>query len=79
MVALSRQGGAIQEVLELARHPHLRAEPDDPEGIARVLERLVGELAQNGLRSTDASAAEEFRYDRLTWRLLDCFEDALSG
>ncbi len=85
LLALSRAGGAIEETLRIAAVPFERAEPDDPDAIAvalaRVVRRGAGPEIPSG-RAADAapgSGADAFRYDRLTDRLVECFEDAWAG
>lgn len=72
ILALSRRGGAIAELLETAGVAHERAEPDEPDAIAAALARR----AERGGEPAVGDAPEAFGYDRLSDRLLDCLEDA---
>jgi len=87
ILALSRAGGAIAEMLELAGVRAERADPDSPEEIAFALARLLRLLRTHGDDRDDRGIAAAgasgdgvaaFRYDRLTDRLVACFEDAWS-
>jgi len=79
ILTLSRAGGAIAEILDLARIPSHRAEPDDPAAIAAAViaaaEASAAPAADAALRAGTAT----FRYDRLGDALLRCFDDAWSG
>jgi len=84
ILSLSRAGGAIEETLRAAAVPFERAEPDDPDAIAAALARAVrGRSApadsMHGPGPGPGPGAEAFRYDRLTDRLVECFEDAWAG
>jgi glycosyltransferase involved in cell wall biosynthesis len=83
ILTLSRAGGAIAEILELAGVASHRAEPDDPEAIAVALIAAAGTAeathAGGGESGGGASGASRFRYDRLGGELLRCFEDAWRG
>jgi glycosyltransferase involved in cell wall biosynthesis len=77
ILALSRRGGAIAEILERAGVACERAEPDSPDEIAEAIAR---EVARAGApAASDEAAASRaldlFRYDRLAERLVACFED----
>ena len=76
VVSLSRSGGAILETLQDARFPHVQAEPDDVDGIARALQAFVEGQQTGALSEFGDACIETYRYDRLTAQLLDCFEDA---
>jgi glycosyltransferase involved in cell wall biosynthesis len=77
ILTLSRAGGAIEEMLGLAGVPCERAEPDDPDAIAAALARCVRGAGRGAVAASLGTDA--FRYDRLTDRLLECFEDAWAG
>ena len=77
VLTLSRKGGAIQEALALARFPYELGEPDDPADIADALERFLRRFADGELEYFDDEGIAQFRYDRLTERLRDCFQEAL--
>jgi glycosyltransferase involved in cell wall biosynthesis len=79
ILTLSRQGGAIQQVLDLARVPYEIAEPDDPRDIAAALGRFVERHERGDLGGFDDEAIARFRYDRLGDRLLECFDEVLAG
>jgi glycosyltransferase involved in cell wall biosynthesis len=72
ILTLSRRGGAIEEILALAGVPHARAEPDSPSEIAAAIASLV----EGAGTAAASSAPASFGYDRLSQRLLECFEDA---
>jgi glycosyltransferase involved in cell wall biosynthesis len=74
ILALSRRGGAIEEILRIAGVACERAEPDRPEEIAAALARLV----EGGADAAAGDAPLSFRYDRLTERLIECFEGTFS-
>ncbi|MSR46561.1 MAG: glycosyltransferase [Planctomycetes bacterium] len=79
ILTLSRAGGAIAEILDLAGVEYERAEPDDPEAIAAALVRVaarVGSLPGNDLAQASTS---KFRYDRLGDQLIEVFEAAWSA
>lgn len=89
ILTLSRAGGAIEEMLGLAGVPCERAEPDDPDAIAAALARMVHCAASGAWRDAGpvvgrvtapmSVGTDAFRYDRLTDRLVECFEDAWAG
>src|SRR6185369_7354425 len=81
ILSLSRAGGAIEETLRAAAVPFEQAEPDDPEAIAAALARVVRRRAAPADVAPDGPGpgAEAFRSDRLTDRLVECFEDAWAG
>jgi hypothetical protein len=81
ILSLSRAGGAIEETLRAAAVPFEQAEPDDPDAIAAALARVVRRRAAPADVALDGPGpgAEAFRYDRLTDRLVECFEDAWAG
>ncbi len=76
ILTLSRQGGAIAEILELAKVPYERAEPDDPLAIASAIARACATAADGGRTAAARAGTAKFRYDQLGDRLLDCFAEA---
>lgn len=76
VLSLSRAGGAIRDVLDQSGVLCEQAEPSDAEDIAGALSRLCRRLRE-GSDETAGGDTASFRYDRLTDRLVRCFEDAL--
>ncbi len=76
ILALSRAGGAIDELLRSSGVPHERAEPDAPDEIAAALARLIERAGRADSKAAAGGSIDLFRYDRLTERLADCLDEA---
>lgn len=68
ILALAKPFGAIRDLLESSGAPHECADPDDPDAIARALERFAASGRAGGADAIGGGVSA-LRYDRLAERL----------